>query len=83
MNDSKFKRSVKNGFAGLIAHLSTGLFYPLELIKIRMQVNENKKIYIKEIINEIVNKEGIRGLYRGFYFSLFVGSISNYLFFMK
>ena len=33
MNNDSFK----NGLAGLIAHLSTGLIYPLELLKIRLQ----------------------------------------------
>ena len=35
MNNNK--NSFKNGIAGLIAHLSTGVLYPLELIKIRLQ----------------------------------------------
>jgi hypothetical protein len=29
--------SIKNSIAGLAAHLSTGLVYPLELLKIRLQ----------------------------------------------
>ena len=34
------KDSFKNGIAGLLAHLSTGILYPLELLKIRLQGNE-------------------------------------------
>ncbi len=35
MNNNK--KSINNGIAGLFAHLSTGVLYPLELIKIRLQ----------------------------------------------
>ena len=32
-----YKKTIVNSTAGLIAHLSTGIFYPLELIKLRLQ----------------------------------------------
>jgi len=36
-----------------------------------------------DIIKEILKKEGPPGFYRGFYFSLFAGSLANLIFFWK
>jgi hypothetical protein len=47
------------------------------------KANEDKKIRINEVIREIYSKQGIRGFFRGFYFNIVVGSISNLLFFNK
>jgi hypothetical protein len=38
-NYTKFEKSIIYGFAGLIGNLSSGLFYPLELVRIRLQGN--------------------------------------------
>jgi len=34
---TKFEKSIIYGFAGLMGNLSSGVFYPLELIRIRLQ----------------------------------------------
>lgn len=41
-------------------------FVPVELIKVRAQHNNESSIKYSEEITKIINKEGIRGLYRGF-----------------
>jgi hypothetical protein len=33
----ELRKSINNGISGLFAHISSGIFYPLELLKIRMQ----------------------------------------------
>lgn len=38
-NNDKTKQSLINAVAGLLAQLSSGVLYPLELIKIRLQSN--------------------------------------------
>jgi len=46
-------------------------------------VIENKQIRMRELISDIFNKEGIRGFFRGFYFSIFSGGLANILFFSR
>lgn len=75
--------SINNAIAGLTGHLASGVFYPLELIKIRLQVNEEKKVKILKLSKEIYHKEGLRGFFRGFYFSILAGGMANFLFFYK
>lgn len=38
-NYSNLEKSIIYGFAGLMGNLSSGIFYPLELIRIRLQGN--------------------------------------------
>jgi hypothetical protein len=41
---SSFNSSLIYGLAGLLGNLTSGIFYPLELIKIRLQ-GKNKNFY--------------------------------------
>jgi hypothetical protein len=36
-NSDLYKKSIINSLAGLCGNFATGLFYPLELIKLRLQ----------------------------------------------
>jgi hypothetical protein len=47
--DKKLKKSLINGFAGLCGNIASGILYPLELIKLRLQ-GSNIFIYIYIII---------------------------------
>ena len=61
-NDDNY---VRNFSAGLAAGFIESLFItPFELIKTNLQTTNNK--YITHIIKDITNKNGIKGLYRGF-----------------
>jgi len=42
-----YKKSIVNSLAGLLGNLATGLFYPLELLKLRLQGN----LYLKVLSN--------------------------------
>lgn len=45
-----YKKSIINSVAGLCSNFVTGLFYPLELVKLRLQGN------LFELIKKIYNK---------------------------
>jgi hypothetical protein len=85
------KYNIYSGIAGAVANLATGILYPLDLLKIRMQgkiyvllvVSEDPNRKLKEVMKLIYKKEGLNGFFRGFYFSLFAGTVSNYVFFFK
>ena len=58
-------------------------YYILIIPTFIILVNEDKNIKLKQIIKDIYKKEGLRGFYRGFYFSLIAGSLANLIFFWK
>jgi len=64
MNFNNFNESILKGiFAGLAS--STSIFsYPLEVLKIRSQVIENKSQF-KNLIRKMYSEEGIRSFYKG------------------
>lgn len=75
--------------AGAIAGLvSTALLHPLDLIKVRYQVNESINSPYKSIfsaIRDISTKEGVRGLYQGLGPAIIASSMSwgGYFFFYE
>ena len=92
-NNSSFNSSLVYGLAGFLGNLTSGLFYPLELIKIRLQgiiknyllnlifIVDEQNRKLSSVITEVYKKEGIRGFYRGFYYSICASCFSNLLFF--
>jgi hypothetical protein len=90
MKTTAKKQSINNSIAGLCGHLSTGLVYPLELIKIRLQgkinylkIASEERIQIHRLIKQVYQLEGVPGFFRGYFFSILAGGVANLVFFWK
>ena len=60
------KKETKSFVSGAIAGgVSVVTFYPIDLMKVRAQVNRKRFIKYREEIARIFNKEGFQGLYKG------------------
>lgn len=46
-------------------------------------VVDERNLKLQKLIGGIYKNEGLRGFYRGFYYSIFASGISNCLFFYK
>ncbi len=70
--DNKKKLGLVNSFIyGGIAGSTSWLFiYPQDRIKTKIQALKDTNMSFKEGFNEIVKKEGIKGLYKGFSYAL-------------
>lgn len=79
-----------NGISALLATSATSFLYPFEVMKFRMQckififlVNNIRNVSLVTVFTETYNKEGVRGLFRGFVFTSFVNSFATYLYFFQ
>lgn len=50
--------------------VSTSVFYPLQLIKARLQLFGNESLSLRDVLSSTYAKEGLGGLYRGLYINL-------------
>ncbi len=64
-DNSYFKNFCFGGLSGLFAWI---FIYPSDLVKTKLQDNNNKQ-NIKEIVTDIYKKNGFRGFYKGFHFA--------------
>lgn len=70
--------NLKIYLAGCIGGTPSLIAYvPVELIKVRAQVNNGANLKYREEIPKILKKEGVRGLYRGF-FPLFMREVPTF-----
>src|SRR5690349_19342786 len=76
MNEEKKKnfKYVKTGLFAGIASSASIFSYPLEVLKIRFQVIENKK-FTKKVITNMFREEGIKSFYKGLTQNLLHGFI--------
>jgi hypothetical protein len=82
-NKKKMKRFVPMFSSALAELLSNFLYLPLDIVKIRMQVNGNSNSNYKRLfstIYEIYNKEGLRRFYSVSYLSLSFSVLKTSLF---
>lgn len=84
--------SAKYLAASLFATYFSGVVHPLELVKTRFQSHDGKTSGenvvpkyrgITDALKKIYQKEGFRGLYKGFYISLLCQGSSTGFFFWK
>lgn len=69
---------ILKGTAGGFAAMTT--FYPLDNLRVRVQVNENSKLNSLQILQKLIEEEGVGALYRGLGPVLISLACSNFVF---
>jgi hypothetical protein len=75
-NNVLFTSLLSGAVAGVVGVSST---YPLELIRVRMQVQQNREMYstFMDCLKKTVRGEGVRGLYKGMAAPLFGSTLTK------
>jgi hypothetical protein len=81
MDDKNFRKAVKHGFLAGIASSSSIFSYPLEVLKIRSHVVEDK-FFLKNIVVNMYKSEGVKSFYKGLFQNLLHGFLGYGIVFM-